>query len=96
MTVHLVQLAIAVVFAIAGYQEAGRFERQTGRTPWGWRPWVWALALGLSFFIGLLLLAIAERQGKKNAKRRPAARPVVPAAPSHFGGPPSEPTPPRW
>src|SRR3954470_575120 len=68
------QLVLAGVFALAGYKEAQRFGREYGRTPWGWRPWAWALALGLSFIIGIVLLAVAERQGR-SAKRVPA--PVV-------------------
>jgi hypothetical protein len=65
----LFELVLAVVFAIAGYQEARRFSRQYGRTPWGWDPLVWALVLGLSFLIGIVLLAIAERQGRAKGAR---------------------------
>jgi len=60
----LVGIILAALFAVAGYQEARRFGRQHGRTPWGWNPVVWAVALGLSLVIGIVLLAIAERQGR--------------------------------
>ncbi|MDQ1485628.1 MAG: hypothetical protein QOJ62_1321, partial [Actinomycetota bacterium] len=31
-----VSLVIGLVFGFAGYQEAGRFAKRHGRTPWGW------------------------------------------------------------
>ena len=62
----------AVLFGFAGYQEARRFQRQYGETPWRWDPWVWAAILFLSFLIGIVLLAIAERQGRNRAARQPA------------------------
>jgi hypothetical protein len=66
--VYLPQLILAALFALAGYKEAQRFARQYGRTPWGWQPWGWALALGLSWVVGIVLLAIAERAGRAQAK----------------------------
>src|SRR3954463_9524099 len=63
---------LAVLFAIAGHQEARRFARQYGATPWRWDPWVWAVVMFLSWVIGLVLLAIAERQGRSRAARQPA------------------------
>jgi hypothetical protein len=60
----LVGIILAGLFAVAGYQEARRFARQYGRTPWGWDPIAWAVALGLSWVIGIVLLAVAERQGR--------------------------------
>ena len=71
----IVTLVFAALFAVAGYQEARRFGRQYGRTPWGWDPAAWAAALGLSLLIGIILLAIAERQD-----RAAAAGAVPPAA----------------
>src|SRR3954453_12683493 len=65
-------LVLAVLFAIAGHQEARRFERQYGATPWRWDPWVWAVVMFLSWVIGVILLAIAERQGRNRAARQPA------------------------
>src|SRR3954452_24279244 len=61
---------LAVLFAIAGYQEARRFARQFGATPWRWDPWVWAVVMFLSWVIGLILLAIAERQGRSRGPVR--------------------------
>src|SRR4051812_12877458 len=65
-------LVLAVLFAVAGFQEARRFERQYGQTPWRWDPWVWAVVMFLSWVIGVVLLAIAERQGRSRAARQPA------------------------
>src|SRR3954451_18319497 len=63
---------LAVLFAIAGHQEARRFARQYGDTPWRWDPWGWAVVMFLSWVIGIVLLAIAERQGRSRAARQPA------------------------
>src|SRR3954468_13919223 len=65
-------LVLAVLFSIAGYQEARRFERQYGATPWRWDPWVWAVVMFLSWVIGVIRLPIAERQGRNRAARQPA------------------------
>ena len=65
----VVTLVLAAIFAVAGYQEARRFGRQYGRTPWGWDPAAWAAALGLSFIVGIVLLAVAERQGRASFTR---------------------------
>lgn len=62
-------IIVATVFGVAGYQEARRFGRQYGRTPWGWDPLIWAVVMFLSFLIGLVLIAIAERQGRNAAAR---------------------------
>lgn len=70
---YSIQLILCVLFALAGFQEAQRFERQYGRTPWGLSPWVWALMLGLAFLIGLILLAVAERMGRRAAAEAQAA-----------------------
>lgn len=95
----IIELAIALLFALAGYKEAVRFGQQTGRTPWGWSPWGWAVALGVSFFIGCLLLVIAERQGRAKATKVWATTPAPVPAPSAFGNyaPPSgDTTLPKW
>ena len=65
-------LIFAVLFAIAGYQEARRFAGQYGATPWRWNPWVWAVVMFLSWVIGLILLAVAERQGRRRARQSSA------------------------
>jgi hypothetical protein len=64
-----VSLVIGLVFGFAGYQEAGRFAKRHGRTPWGWAPVVWGIVCFLSFLIGLVLLAIAERVGRNAAAK---------------------------
>ena len=80
---------LAVLFGVAGYQEARRFGRQHGRTPWGWDPWVWGIVMFLSFLIGVILLAIAERQGRKSSSGAPAqyvaaGQPAYGAAPGLY------------
>ncbi|HTW18733.1 MAG TPA: DUF2510 domain-containing protein [Mycobacteriales bacterium] len=70
-------LIVAVVFGFAGYGEARRFARQYGRTPWGWDPWVWAVIMFLSFLIGLVLIAIAERQGRDHPQRPISQQPQL-------------------
>jgi len=67
------RLLLVALFATAGYRRARYFERRYGRTPWGWRPWGWAIALGLSFIIGIVLLAIAERSGRSRSAARRSA-----------------------
>jgi hypothetical protein len=64
--VNPIALIFAVVFGIAAYQEANRFARRYGRTPFGWAPIVWGVICFLSFIIGIVLLAIAERSGRRN------------------------------
>jgi Protein of unknown function (DUF2510) len=76
-------LIFAVLFAVAGYQEARRFARQHGATPWGWDPWIWAVVMLLSWLIGVILLAIAERQGRHRA-RQVTARAWPGSTPSVF------------
>jgi hypothetical protein len=64
-------LIFAVVFGIAGYGEANRFNKRYGRTPFGWSPIIWGVICFLSFLIGLILLAIGERIGRKAAAAAP-------------------------
>ena len=78
-------VVFAVLFAIAGYQEARRFARQHGATPWGWDPWVWAVVMLLSWVIGLILLAIAERQGRSRSPRSGVPVWSTPAQPVLYG-----------
>lgn len=66
------QLFILCLFGLAGYQEAQRFERQYGRTPWGLSPWIWAFMLFAVFVVGLILLAVAERMGRREHARAQA------------------------
>ncbi|MBV9871062.1 MAG: hypothetical protein JO214_10615 [Frankiaceae bacterium] len=81
-----VQLAFAALFAVAGYQESRRFARTYGRSPWGWPDWLWALVLGFSWLIGIVLLAIAERQGRKHPQYGPTGGPMPQSMPvGQFG-----------
>jgi Protein of unknown function (DUF2510) len=83
-----VVLVLAALFAVAGYQEARRFERVYGQTPWRWKPWIWAIVMFLSWVVGLILLAIAERQGRKRpALSQMPSKPMFAAtAPLAFSG----------
>ena len=74
-------LILLVVFFVAGFLEARRFETQYGRTPWGWSPALWGAVLGLVWPIGLVLLAIAERSGRADAKKRASAPTLTQPAP---------------
>jgi hypothetical protein len=95
----IIELAIALLFGLAGYKEAIRFAQQYGRTPWGLNPWIWAVALGISFFIGCLLLVIAERQGRARATKAPNTLTAAVASPSGVGAyapPHGDTTLPKW
>lgn len=65
-------LVFAALFAVAGYQRARWFQREHGTTPWGWHPAVWGVVMFLSWVIGVILLAIAERQGRNRSSQQPA------------------------
>jgi hypothetical protein len=84
-------LVWAVLFGCAGYGEAARFHKRYGRSPFGWPALVWAFVCFLSFLVGLVLLAIGERIGRKAAARAPMNgqaynQPVYAQAP--YGPPP--------
>jgi hypothetical protein len=64
-------LIFGVLFGVAGYGEANRFNKRYGRTPFGWPAIVWGVVCFLSFLIGLVLLAIGERIGRKAAEAGP-------------------------
>jgi len=61
----------AILFAVAGYGEAKRCRERYGRYPFGWPPVVWAVVMFLSWLIGLVLLAIAERIVRSAAAKMP-------------------------
>jgi len=84
-----VQLVLAVVFGVAGWHHARHLEGKYGRPAWGMPSWVWGIITGFSLLLGVILLAIAERQLKKQPT--PAAVPM-----QGYGMPPayaSAPTP---
>jgi hypothetical protein len=66
-------LIVALVFGVVGWNEARRFGKQYDRTPWGWHAVVWGVVFFLSLLIGLILIAIAERAGRRDAAARAAA-----------------------
>jgi hypothetical protein len=85
------KLAVVVLFAVAGYQESRRFAKQYGRSPWGWPPLAWAAVLGLSFLIGLVLIAVAERGGRAASGRVPVPPPAHMLAPMSASALPAAP-----
>ena len=64
-------LIFAVLFGIAGYGEANRTMNRYGRTPFGWPAIVWGVLCFLSWVIGVILLAIAERIIRNAAAKAP-------------------------
>jgi hypothetical protein len=90
-------LLLGLVFGFAGYREVGRFQKRYGRTPFGWPAIVWGVICFLSFLIGVILLAIGERIGRKRAAATPMyggsyTQPVYAAPPGY--GPPAQYGPP--
>ena len=58
------QLALALLFGVAGYWEAAKFEREYGRGPFGIPKLGWGFITGASLIVGAVLLAIARGQAK--------------------------------
>ena len=67
----IVGLVVAGLCSVACYREATRFETQYGRTPFGWSNTLWAVAGFLLGLLGIVLIAIAERIGRRAAASRP-------------------------
>ena len=91
---QLVLLAVVVAVGFAGYREAEKFERQTGKGPWGGSAILWSIVCSLLGLIGLLLLYIAERNTKKQARANamwpPSQYSASPAyGTSAYGDPPA-------
>lgn len=59
------KLVLVAVFAVAGWQHARHLTRKYGRAPFGWPDWLWGVVTGVSLFIGIVLLAVAERRLRK-------------------------------
>ena len=76
------QLVLAVLFGVAGYWEAAKFEREHGRGPFGIPKLGWGFITGASLIIGAVLLAVARRQAKNAPVQAalPAPAAVAPAA----------------
>jgi hypothetical protein len=92
--VPIFAIVLILLFGSAGFFEAKRFGEKNGRTPWGWEPLSWGLFLGLLFLPALICLAIAERNGRKEAASRNAlgylqasSTPPVPAGAAHYAPP---------
>ena len=78
----------AILFAVAGYGEAKRCRERYGRYPFGWPPVVWAVVMFLSWLIGLVLLAIAERIVRSAAAKMPQQMFVQPVPMQSMYAPP--------
>src|SRR6476659_8829718 len=70
------QLVLALLFGVAGYWEAAKFEREHGRGSFGIPKLGWGFITGASLIIGAVLLAIARRQAKNAPVHAWAAAPV--------------------
>ena len=70
------QLVLALLFGVAGYWEAAKFEREHGRGPFGIPKLGWGFITGASLIIGAVLLAIARRQAKNAPFHASVASPV--------------------
>ena len=83
------QLVLALLFGVAGYWEAAKFEREHGRGPFGIPKLGWGFITGASLIIGAVLLAIARRQAKNAPVHASVAAPVqapgAVAQPAVFG-----------
>ena len=83
------QLVLALLFGVAGYWEAAKFEREHGRGPFGIPKLGWGFITGASLIIGAVLLAIARRQAKSAPVHAFVAAPVqgpgAAAQPAAFG-----------
>jgi hypothetical protein len=79
------QLVLAVVFGVAGYWEAAKFEREHGHGPFGIPKLGWGFITGASLVIGAVLLAVARRQAKNAPARAPLQAPAVAAPSAVFG-----------
>jgi hypothetical protein len=52
--------AFVVVATVVAFREAAKFQRDGGKSPWGWSPTVWAIiAAFLTFFGGVVGLVVA-------------------------------------
>ena len=87
----MVQLGVIVVLFAAGYQRATWFRGRYGRTQWDWPPFVWGLVCAFAFLVGIVLLAVAERQGRARAAQlaTPAGR--LPASQPNYWASPATP-----
>ena len=83
------QLVLALLFGVAGYWEAAKFEREHGRGPFGIPKLGWGFITGASLIIGAVLLAVARRQAKNAPLHASVAGPVqapgAVAQPAVFG-----------
>ena len=83
----IVYIVIGCVFGYLGFHEARSFQRKNGRSPWGWDPLIWGVALFLSLLIGGILLLIARRTTKP---------PTQWGSPPQWDQPPSAGLPGQW
>ena len=79
------QLVLALLFGVAGYWEAAKFEREHGRGPFGIPKLGWGFITGASLIIGAVLLAVARRQAKNAPVHAARPAPAAVAPPAVFG-----------
>ena len=79
------QLVLALLFGVAGYWEAAKFEREHGRGPFGIPKLGWGFITGASLIIGAVLLAVARRQAKNAPVQAALPAPAAVAPPAAFG-----------
>jgi hypothetical protein len=80
-----VQLVLALLFGVAGYWEAAKFEREHGRGPFGIPKLGWGFITGASLIIGAVLLAVARRQAKNAPVQAALPAPAAVAPRAGFG-----------
>jgi len=61
----VVALPLSLVFGYLCYREAGKHKAQCGTPPWNLSPEVWGVIVFLTGVLGILLLWVAIRAGRK-------------------------------
>jgi hypothetical protein len=68
-------LPLALLFGYLCYREAGKHKSRYGTSPWNLSPEVWGVIVFLTGVLGILLLWVAIRAGRKQ-DTGPAAVPM--------------------
>jgi len=61
----VVALPLALLFGYLCYREAGKHKSRYGASPWNLSPEVWGVIVFLTGVLGILLLWLAIRAGRK-------------------------------